>query len=145
MRLNASTVRLGHEGSTWSLSPQSGQQPFESSDPDTKRIWWTDVGVHQNMTHGVHPDPISGQHCWHQAVRIRKAEPGDRHGDVVVDTNRATGIYDDWIQKTRSATLVSPNGERRPHWLIRPLKPERDAYKIGSDTAQTRPARAGQP
>jgi anaerobic selenocysteine-containing dehydrogenase len=145
MRMNASTVRLGHEGSTWSLSPQSGQQPFESADPDTKRIWWTDVGVHQNMTHGVHPDPISGQHCWHQAVRVRKAEPGDRHGDVVVDTMRATGIYDEWIQKTRSATLVSPNGERRPHWLIRPLKPERGAYKIGSDTAQTRPARAGQP
>ena len=52
--------------------------PIESADPDSQRIWWTDTGVHQNLTFPVHPDPISGMHCWHQAVRVRPAAPGDR-------------------------------------------------------------------
>ncbi len=57
------------------LKREKGAEPYESSDPDTLRIWWNDVGVHQNMTFPVHPDPISGMHCWHQAVRVRKARP----------------------------------------------------------------------
>jgi hypothetical protein len=36
---------------------------------DSKRVWWEDAGVHQNLTFPVHPDPVSGQHCWHQKVR----------------------------------------------------------------------------
>ena len=44
----------------------AGARPGASPDPDTSRIWWKDVGVHQNLTHAVHPDPISGAHCWHQ-------------------------------------------------------------------------------
>ena len=54
--------------------------------PTPGRIWWTDVGVHQNLTFPVHPDPVSGMHCWHQAVRVRRAEPGDAYGDISVDT-----------------------------------------------------------
>ena len=63
--------------------------PYRSADPDTARIWWTDTGVHQNLTFPVHPDPISGMHCWHQAVRVRPAAPGDAHGDIAVDTAEA--------------------------------------------------------
>ena len=37
----------------------------------------------RTSTFPVQPDPISGMHCWHQAVRVRKAEPGDRYGDIV--------------------------------------------------------------
>nr|MBA2317613.1 molybdopterin-dependent oxidoreductase [Euzebyales bacterium] len=133
-RLNTTTVALEHEGSRWALKPRSAHGPYQSSDPDTSRIWWSDVGVHQNMTFGVHPDAISGQHCWHQAVRLRPADPGDRHGDVVVDTERSMQVYRDWISRTRNATDFSPNGDRRPHWLIRPLRPERRAYRIGGPT-----------
>jgi anaerobic selenocysteine-containing dehydrogenase len=75
-RANTTPVELEHDGTRWALKPTGTHGPFESADPDTLRIWWTDVGVHQNMTFGVHPDPISGQHCWHQAVRVRKASPG---------------------------------------------------------------------
>jgi len=114
--------------------PRVAHGAFDSSDPDTSRIWWSDVGVHQNMTFGVHPDPISGQHCWHQAVRIRLAEPDDCAGDVVVDTARSTEVYCDWMLRTRSATGASPNGDRRPTWLIRPLRPDLDAYRIGGPT-----------
>ena len=104
---------------------------WETFDPDTSRIWWKDVGVHQNLTHGVHPDPISGAHCWLQrAVNVRKAAPGERHGDVVVDTNRSMKVYREWVAMTRPADKYSPDGTRRPYWLKRPLKPVREAYDL---------------
>ena len=83
------TVSLTHEGTSWTLRRETDVEPFASADPDTSRIWWTDAGVHQNLTFPVQPDPISGMHCWHQAVRVKKAAPGDRYGDVSVDTAKA--------------------------------------------------------
>jgi anaerobic selenocysteine-containing dehydrogenase len=129
-RLNSSTVALDRQGSRWAMRPTAKAGPFDSEDADTARIWWTDVGVHQNMTFGVHPDPISGMHCWHQAVTVRAAEAGDQAGDIVVDTDRSREVYRAWLAKTRSARQTSPNGERRPRWLIRPLKPTADAFRI---------------
>lgn len=108
-----------------------GARPWPSFDPDTSRIWWEDVGVHQNLTHAVHPDPLSGAHCWLQkATNVRKADPGDRHGDVWVDTQRSMAVYREWLALTRSAVDVSPDGTRRPAWLKRPLKPVAAAYKL---------------
>jgi anaerobic selenocysteine-containing dehydrogenase len=116
---------------TRSLRVVHGATAWESFDPDTSRIWWEDVGVHQNLTHGVHPDPVSGAHCWLQkATNVRKAEPGDRHGDVHVDTRRSMEIYREWVALTRSAADHSPDGNRRPLWLKRPLKPVAEAYKL---------------
>jgi anaerobic selenocysteine-containing dehydrogenase len=124
------TVDLGKSGSAWTLRKRSGIAPFESSDKDTERIWWTDGGVHQNLTFPVQPDPLSGMHCWHQAVRVTRAEPGDRQGDVSVDTAKARAVYQEWMAKTRPAALHSPDGTRRPYWLMRPLKPGRDVFKL---------------
>jgi anaerobic selenocysteine-containing dehydrogenase len=124
------TVQLAHEQGRWELSRERGLEPFASSDPDTLRIWWADVGVHQNLTFPVQPDPISGQHCWHQAVRVRKPEPDDRHGDVAVDSARALAAYRRWLELTRPADTHSPNGMRRPYWLLRPLRPAREAYRL---------------
>ena len=73
------------EGSRWSTARVSltrdaggpvllrqleGVGPFDSPDPDSKRIWWSDGGVHQNLAFPVHPDPVSGMHCWHQKVVV---------------------------------------------------------------------------
>jgi len=108
-----------------------GAKPWKTFDPDTERIWWKDVGVHQNLTHAVHPDPISGAHCWLQkAVNVRKAGPGEKHGDVWVDTRRSMAVYEEWKAMTRSAVDVSPNGLRRPLWIKRPLKPALDAFRL---------------
>ncbi|MHC4235762.1 MAG: molybdopterin dinucleotide binding domain-containing protein, partial [Planctomycetota bacterium] len=113
------------------ISVIHGARAWESSDPDTSRIWWEEVGVHQNLTHAVHPDPISGGHCWHQkAISVRRAEPGDRDGDVWVDTGRSMAIYREWVAKTRSAVDHSPDGTRRPAWIKRPLKPATEAWKL---------------
>ncbi|MFV2006197.1 MAG: molybdopterin-dependent oxidoreductase, partial [Longimicrobiales bacterium] len=124
------TVGIDQEEANWSLTQKRGVAPFASSDPDSMRIWWTDVGVHQNLTHPVHPDPISGMHCWHQAVRVRRAEPGDAYGDVAVSSERSHRVYLDWLERTRSAVTHSPDGTRRPYWMMRPVRPERQTYDL---------------
>ena len=107
-----------------------GTQPFTSNDPDSARVWWTEIGVHQNLTFPVQPDPVSGMHCWHQRVRLEKAGPDDSYGDVMVDTAKSHALYLEWMAKTRPAP--GPDGTRRPMWFDRPLKPVPAAYKIDS-------------
>jgi anaerobic selenocysteine-containing dehydrogenase len=124
------TVSLRHEGTRWLLRRERGVEPFDSADADTSRIWWTDAGVHQNLTFPVQPDPVSGMHCWHQAVRVKRALPGDRYGDVSVDTAKSREAYAEWLKLARPAAGHSPDGTRRPYWLLRPLKPGREAYKL---------------
>ncbi|MCA9981894.1 MAG: hypothetical protein KDD89_13710, partial [Anaerolineales bacterium] len=111
--------------------------------PDTNRVWWQDVGVHQNLTHAVHPDPISGAHCWLQkATRVSKAEPSDKHGDVWVDTNRSMAVYRQWVAMSRPASQFSPDGTRRPYWLKRPLKPVKEAYVLPQAAPEPTPTAA---
>ena len=88
--------------------------------------WWRESGVHQNITFPVHPDPISGMHCWHQRVRVSKAEPGDRFGDIEVDRAKAREVYERWRAMTRA-----PRGPlRRPLWLARAVRPADEAYRL---------------
>lgn len=124
------TVSLDRQGSRWRMRREKSVGPFESNDPDTQRVWWSDSGIHQNLTFPVHPDPLSGMHCWHQAVRVVRAESDDRYGDIVVDTDKSHRVYQEWMKRTRSAWDHSPDGTRRPHWLIRPVKPQRAAYAL---------------
>jgi hypothetical protein len=63
-------------------------------------------------------------------VVVRRAEPGDRYGDVVVDTAKARAVYEEWLALARPAARVSPDGTRRPYWMLRPLKPSREAYRL---------------
>jgi anaerobic selenocysteine-containing dehydrogenase len=124
------TVDLKHEGDDWKMQRLSGVRPYASSDPDTQRIWWSDTGVHQNLTFPVHPDPISGMHCWHQAVRVVRAGPQDQAGDISVDTSKARKVYAEWLAMTRPAGWSSPGGKRRPSWLMRPLKPTPETFLV---------------
>ena len=91
------TVGLCHGDDGWRMERRGPAGPYSSADPDSQRIWWNDTGVHQNLTFSVHPDPISGMHCWHQAVRVSPAAPDDRHGDIAVDTGRAHEVYQRWL------------------------------------------------
>ncbi|HUR74596.1 MAG TPA: molybdopterin-dependent oxidoreductase, partial [Sporichthya sp.] len=102
--------------------------PFQSDDPDSERIWWTDPGVHQNLAFAVQADPWSGQQCWLQKVRMTPAEPSDQYGDVYVDTAKSMEVYREWLAKTRST--LGPGGQRRPEFLMRPVKPRRRAFRV---------------
>jgi hypothetical protein len=49
---------------------------------------------------------------------------------VVVDAAKSRQYYREWLAMTRPARQVSPDGTRRPYWLLRPLKPGRDVYRL---------------
>jgi hypothetical protein len=70
---------------------------------------------------------------------VRRAAPGDRHGDVYVDTNKSMALYRQWVALTRSAVDHSPDGTRRPYWLKRPLKPVKEAYNLPEKPFRTPP------
>ena len=128
-RWSTNRVEIKREGGgKWKMRVDEGIEPYESSDADSSRIFWSDGGVHQNITFPVHPDPISGMHCWHQKVRIERAHEGDRYGDVFVDTERSHQIYKEWLAMTRPAP--GPDGLRRPLWMGRPFRPDEKTFYI---------------
>ncbi|HEX5472355.1 MAG TPA: hypothetical protein VFW73_10735, partial [Lacipirellulaceae bacterium] len=133
---SANVVSVSQDGGRWLLRQQQGPQPFQSDDADSSRLWWRDGGVPQNLTFPVHPDPISGMHCWHQKVRIRRAEPSDQYGDVFVDTAKAHEVYKRWLAKCRPAP--GPDGLRRPLWLNRPLRPTLESFYLRQHGAADR-------
>lgn len=112
----------------WRMRQIHGIKPFKSEDADSERIFWGDPGVHQNLTFPVQPDYISGQHCWHQKVRITKPGPDDQYGDIFVDTNKSHKVYKRWLMMTRPAP--GPDHLRRPLWLPRSYKPDPEAYYL---------------
>ncbi|MFB6092560.1 MAG: molybdopterin dinucleotide binding domain-containing protein, partial [Haloquadratum sp.] len=118
------TVDLNNDESMWGMRQTSGIKPFESTDPDSERVWWNDGGVAQNLTHAPHPDPISGMHAWHQKVTVTPAQEDDYYGDIYVDTEKSMEIYREWVEKTKPAP--GPDGLRRPKWLKRPISPPTD-------------------
>jgi anaerobic selenocysteine-containing dehydrogenase len=128
-RWSTALVDLVHEApGRWRMRQLRGIGPFESDDPDSSRVWWEDAGVHQNLTFPVQPDPISGQHCWHQKVTVSRAGPDDRYGDVVVDTEKSFQVYRQWLALARPAP--GPGNLRRPLWLPRAFKPDASAYRL---------------
>ncbi len=105
----------------WRRVP-GGDEPAELGGGER---WWSESGVHQNITFPVHPDPVSGMHCWHQKVRVRKAEAGDQFGDIEVDRAKARRVMEEWRALTRP-----PEGElRRPLWFARAVRPAEEAFR----------------
>jgi len=112
----------------WMMRQVHGVRPFASADPDSERVWWQDAGVHQNLIFPVQPDPVSGQHCWHQKVTVSRAGSEDRYGDIFVDTHKSHEVYRRWLEMTRPAP--GPGGLRRPTWLARAYRPAPETFYI---------------
>jgi len=128
-RMSSAWVDLKEVGKgQWKMRQLSGVEPYGTTDPDTQRVWWSDAGVHQNLTFPVHPDPVTGMHCWHQMVRVERAGADDRYGDIFVDTNLSFAVYQRWKALTRPAP--GPGGLRRPLWIPRVHRPEEAAFYI---------------
>lgn len=125
-RWSAAPVTFHRTGSELLVRRDVGLEPFVSDDPDSERLWWKEVGVHQNMTFPVQPDPISGMHCWHQIVGVGPAGPDDQEGDVRVNSEKATACYEEWLAKTRPGP--GPGNLRRPLWLKRPVAPSVELF-----------------
>jgi anaerobic selenocysteine-containing dehydrogenase len=134
-RMSSAWVDLKEVGKgQWKMRQLSSVRPYDSPDADTKRVWWSDAGVHQNITFPPHPDPISGMHCWHQMVRVERAAPDDRYGDIFVDTNLSFAVYQRWKALTRPAP--GPDGLRRPLWIPRVVRPADEAFYMKKDSAK---------
>ncbi|HZN40769.1 MAG TPA: molybdopterin dinucleotide binding domain-containing protein, partial [Planctomycetota bacterium] len=103
---------------------------FASADKESEKVWWSSGGVHQNMTFCVQPDPVSGMHCWHQKVVVTKAEPGDRYGDVFVDTAKSMAVFEEWLAKARPAGKYGTGKLRRPQHLKRVCRPSDAAFQL---------------
>ncbi len=128
-RWSSSLVKINEtESGKWAMQQIHGPTPFDSRDPDSKRVWWTDGGVHQNAIFPVQPDPISGMMCWHQRIHVEKVENGRHYGEVHVDTNKSYAAFERWLTLTRPAP--GPGGLYRPLWMLRVLKPHPDAYVV---------------
>jgi anaerobic selenocysteine-containing dehydrogenase len=128
-RFSGNIVDISQKGpGQWLIRQLEGPKPFASADPDSQRIWWREGGVPQNLSFPVQPDPISGMHCWHQRVTIRKPELTDRYGDLFVDTNLSHQVYKRWLAMARPAP--GPDGLRRPLWLNRPLRPTTERFYV---------------
>ena len=134
----AATVGLRRDADGWRMhrARRSGRTPPPI--PTPAGSGGATPACTRTSTFPVHPDPISGMHCWHQAVRVRPAGPGDRHGDIAVDTAKAREVYRRWLALARPAGQVSPDGTRRPRWLMRPLKPAAAAFSLPRAPARTR-------
>jgi hypothetical protein len=133
-RWSSALVQMTEQDNTVRFRQIHGVQPWDSRDPSSRQVWWNDAGVHQNITFPVHPDPVSGMHCWHQKVRVTPSQPDDRYGDIFVDLARSREVYRKWLALARPAT-----GElRRPRWIFRQLKPSRDAYRLPADSRTRR-------
>jgi len=129
-RFMTNTVNIQNIGDgKWKMETVQGIKPWKTNDPDTNRIWWRDGGVHQNITHAVNPDPISGAHCWLQKVSISKPESGEKYGDVFVDTNKSFEHFKKWNTWAKDRE-THPDGLRRPLWMGRPLTPQKNQFYI---------------
>jgi hypothetical protein len=127
-RFMTNTVDIQNMGDgKWKMETITGVEPWKTDDPDTKRVWWRDGGVHQNITHATNPDPISGAHCWLQKVSISKPNPKEKYGDIFVDTNKSFKHFKQWNEWAKERE-VHPRGLRRPLWMARPLTPQKDQF-----------------
>ena len=127
-KIASALVKIEEQDSEFTMNQIHGVEPFKSDDPDTERIWWKEIGVNQNLTFPVNPDPISGMHCWHQKVKLSKATSSENYGDIKVDTDKSFAHYKKWLEMARPAP--GPDGLRRPLWFLRPNKPQADAYLL---------------
>jgi anaerobic selenocysteine-containing dehydrogenase len=113
-------VEMTVEGDLWRFRRSGDTAPTEPG------VWWKETGVHQNITFPVHPDPMSGMHCWHQVVRVEPAQPGDRFGDIAVDRAKARDVCEEWMRMARPAR----GPLRRPLWFSRAVRPADEAYRL---------------
>ncbi|MDP1714304.1 MAG: hypothetical protein Q8L41_06110 [Anaerolineales bacterium] len=82
---------------------------WKSCDPDTSRLWWSEVSVTQNLTHAVRQDPGNSVHCWLQkATHVRKANADEKAGDVFIDTNKSMEKYREWLKLALPRRPVQP-------------------------------------
>lgn len=113
------------DGKVGKLKYVEGIKPFKAErfpefNRDSENIWWDGLsGSWQNAVAAPHPDPVSGNHCWHQKVMLEPAQPGDKIGDIFVNYDNNFKVYQAWRDQL-SRGLDSNSTIRRPRHIKRP-------------------------
>lgn len=104
---------------------------FKEYNKDLDNIWWDGLsGSWQNAVAPSHPDPIAGNHAWHQKVSIELAGKGDQIGDIYVNYENNMKVYQAWRDKL-TRPLDSTDTLRRPKHIKRPAVPlSHKAYSV---------------
>lgn len=137
MGLGSPRYDMTTDGKTGTLKPVEGIKPyhdvwqFKEYNKDLDNIWWDGLsGSWQNAVAAPHPDPVAGNHAWHQKVSIELAKADDKIGDIMVNYENNFKIYQGWRDKF-TRPLNSSDTMRRPRHMPRPAVPLSDkAYAV---------------
>jgi len=133
MGVGAPLYEMTMDGKVGTLKPKEGidkgvnDRPkswqFKEYNKDLDNIWWDGLsGSWQNAVAPAHPDPIAGNHAWHQKVILEKAGADDKIGDIWVNYENNFKTYKAWRDKL-TRPLDSKSSARRPYWMPRPAVP----------------------
>ena len=139
MGVGAPLYEMTTDGKVGTLKPKEGidegfrKNPvwqFKEYNKDIDHIWWDGLsGAWQNAVAPCHPDPIAGNHAWHQKVIIEKAGKDDKIGDIYVNYEHNFKVYQTWRDEL-TRPLAPGDKWRRPYHIKRPVKPSQQAYKV---------------
>jgi len=139
MGLGAPLFEMTTDGKVGTMKPKEGikegfeKHPvwqFKEYNKDIDNIWWDGLsGAWQNAVAPCHPDPVAGNHGWHQKVVIEKAAPNEKIGDIYVNYDNNYKIYKEWRDRL-TRPLAAGDKWRRPYHIKRPVKPSQKAYKV---------------
>jgi len=77
-----------------------------AEDPDLNNVWWDDKGVHPNAIIPVVADPIGGSQGWYDTVvKVTKAGPNDKYGDVQGDWQKHYDAYKETLRYAYTGDL----------------------------------------
>jgi len=141
MGVGAPLYDLTMDGKIGTLKPTEGLDKgmferkdswqFKEYNKDLDNIWWDGLsGSWQNAVAPSHPDPIAGNHAWHQKVTLEKAHKGDQIGDIYVNYENNMKVYQAWRDKL-TRPLNASDTLRRPKHIKRPAVPlSHKAYSV---------------
>jgi len=129
MGLGAPLYDMTMDGKIGTLKPKQGLDAgmmarqdtwqFKEFNKDLDNIWWDGLsGAWQNAVAPSHPDPIAGNHAWHQKVTIELAGAEDQIGDIYVNYENNMKVYQAWRDKL-TRPLDSSDTLRRPKHIKR--------------------------
>jgi len=141
MGLGAPLYDMTMDGKVGTLKPKEGLKnamyerrdtwQFKEYNKDLDNIWWDGLsGAWQNAVAPSHPDPIAGNHAWHQKVSIELAGADDQIGDIYVNYEVNMKVYQAW-RDTLTRPLNAGDTLRRPPHIKRPAVPlSKKAYTV---------------
>ncbi len=129
MGLGAPLYDMTMDGKIGTLKPKEGLDAgmmarkdtwqFKKYNKDLDNIWWDGLsGAWQNAVAAPHPDPIAGNHAWHQKIRVELAGKDDTIGDIYVNYENNMKIYQIWRDKF-TRPLQAGDKLRRPMHMKR--------------------------